>query len=408
MASTQKSRDAKGIELRINETGDILRRALQTVLNELPVRSAGPQALANQINVDKVFASRLLKAMRAPDAMSLMHRIPGPEPLRRFLRAASRRGIDRPVAEAAERAVDQFASLIRDELGDRAALSAILSAWVPEARRELELRNKQAAFKAISQLKGVWAEGILATAILSPSADAGRLDLVWISGLIGLRRLHPRASVKLATRRMVRNDDGRHPQTLDGRRSEGMQNALLEEFSSSPPPALEVHRVGEVVHYTWAACGFGPASATDFVVAEVNRSEMRRFIGAHEKRKGFAFAEVSVPAKALQFDTIVHRDVYPGAHPTLRIYDTALEGVADINDPARDIDLLATTETIESLGEGVERIGSSTVPRYGDLIAHVCGRLHWDRSEFRAYRCQIDYPLYGAQVAMCFDPPREP
>ncbi len=407
MSTETTSRNAPNLEARISQTGAALLDTLYQVLDDLPDRPQGPQALAGRISIDKVLASRILKALRSPDSMSVMHRIPGPEPLRRFLRSIARHGVDPKLVQAADQAVDKFAALIRDDLGDRGALDAIVSAWVPEARREFELRNKQAAYRSTSQLRGAQARTILATALLHPAEDADRLDLVWISGLIGLHRLRPDAAVKLATRRMVRSDDGRHPQTLNGDPSEGIGDALLADFSTSPAPSFDVHQAGEVVHYTLADPGFGPGSAVDMVFAEVNRSEMRRFIGPDEQRKGFIFAETSVPAKTLQFDAIIHRDVYPGAAPALRIYDTALEGVADVNDRARDIDQLSTLETIEALGTGVERIGSSSAPRYSRLIAHVCERLDWDRSAFRAYRCRIDYPIYGTQVAMCFDPPRK-
>ncbi|MBZ0172920.1 MAG: hypothetical protein K8E66_11105, partial [Phycisphaerales bacterium] len=328
------------------------------------------------------------------------------EPLRRVLRGASKVGVNDALITPAKRAVDQFACLIRDDLGDRWALDAIVSAWVPEARREFELRSKQTAFKAMSQLKGARADAILATAIIHPSADAGRLDLVWLSGMSGLQRLRPGASVKLATRRMIPEDSDRRPLALDGEPVSGLHESVLEEFSSTPVPHIDVHHVGEAVHYTLGPRGFGPKHARDIVIAEINLSEMPSSIGKDEDRQAFFFAETSIPAKALQFDAIVHRDVYPGSDPRLRIYDTASEGVADVNDHGRDMDQLDVLESIEPLGATVQRIGSSNIPRYGSLIRHVFDRLHWDRGGFRIYRCRIDYPIYGSQITMCFDPPR--
>ena len=31
--------------------------------------------------------------------------------------------------------------------------------------------------------------------------------------------------------------------------------------------------------------------------------------------------------------------------------------------------------------------------------------LGWDDRAFRGYRCAIDYPVYGSQVSLAFDPP---
>ncbi len=394
------------VEIRILATGSGLLESLGRVIEAVPEAPQGPQALATLMNIDKVLASRLLRALRSADEMSALHRFPGPAPLRRVLKSASRLGVDPALLASAEDAIEKYAVLIRDELGDRGALDAIVSAWVPEARRDFEIRAKQSAFKAMSQLKGVRADAILATAILHPSEDGEHLDLVWLSGLFGLTRIRPGAAVKLATRRLVRDTDDRHPMSLDGRPIEAFRDAVLEPFSSSPAPEVGVHRAGEVVQYTLDGGGFGPSDAHSFVLAEVNRSEVRRYAQPGEDRKRFVFAEASQPTKVLQFDAILHRDVFPGSEPRLKVYDTAMEGVADVNDRARDLDRMDILESIEPLSESVERIGSSAVPRYGSLIRHVIEQLGWDRSAFRSYRCRIDYPVYGSQIAMCFDPPR--
>lgn len=403
-SSTQA--EPSDIEIRIFQIGSCLMDSLGRVLDAIPDTPQGPQALARHINVDKVLASRLLRAVRSPDEMAALHRFPGPEPLRRVLRGASKVGVDAALIASAEDAVDRFACLIRDDLGDRGALDAIVSAWVPEARREFELRSKQTAFKAMSQLKGARADAILATAIIHPAADDGRLDLVWLSGVSGLQRLRPGAAVKLATRRMIPEDSDRRPFALDGKPVDGLHESVLDEFSGNPSPHIDTHHAGEVVHYTLGPAEFGPRHAQDIVIAEVNRSEMPSSIPKDQDRRAFFFAETSIPAKVLQFDAIVHRDVYPGSDPRLRIYDTASEGVADVNDHGRDMDQLDVLESIEPLGATVGRIGSSSIPRYGSLIRHVFDRVQWDRDAFRIFRCRIDYPIYGSQIAMCFDPPR--
>ncbi|USN99781.1 MAG: hypothetical protein H6810_03735 [Phycisphaeraceae bacterium] len=404
-AETTRLADSE-IEIRIIQTGSDLVESLGRVLSAVPDSPQGPQALAKRINVDKVLASRLLRAVKSSDEMSALHRFPGPEPLRRVLKGASKVGVDAGLIDSAERAIDRFAGLIRDDLGDRGALDAIISAWVPEARRDFEIRWKQSAYKAMSQLKGVRADATLATAIIHPSSDGEHLDVVWLSGLIGLQRLRPGALVKLATRRFIANGDGRRPLSLDGREIDGYADAAVEAFSSTPMPRMEVHRVGEVMHYTLDADGFGPKSSQDLVLAEVNLAEMRRYLRPEEDRQGFFFAESAQPTKVLQFDAILHDDVYPGSEPRLHVYDTALDGVADVNDPSRDLDRLELLESVEPLGRTVDRIGSSVIPRYGTLIRHVFDQLGWERSAFRVHRSRIDYPVYGSQVAMCFDPPR--
>ena len=398
----------ESLEVRILKTGDDLLKALGAALKAMPERGDGPQALAARLQIDKVLASRMLKALRAADPISAVHRMPGPEPLRRVLRAMSDCGVSEPIVRRASDAVDRYDRLIRQDIGDRSSLDAIVSAWVPDARREFELRRKQAAFRAISQLKGSEAAAILATVLLHPSADGTHLDVVWLNGLFGLQRLRPGAGVKLATRRMDRDPAQRAPTALDGTSVDDPHAMMLREFCSSPLPALNVQRTGPVVHYSLASESFGPGSGVDLVFAEVNRAEINRYATADPTRKGYVFAETSVAAGVLQFDALLHEDVFPGSNAALRIYDTALEGVANVNDRSRDIDQLDLMESVEPLGLGMSRFRSADVPRYSELLRTVCDAMSWDERRFRGYRCRINYPVYGSQVAMMFDLPRAP
>ena len=175
-------------EDRISDLGTRLRDTLVAVLDSLGLTGQGPQHLAKRLSLDKVLMSRLLKAARCLDPIAVTHLTPGPEPLRRFFKAARRRGAKPDLIAAGERAVDEFHGLIREEFGDRSSLDAMLSSWLPQVRHEFELRRKQAAFKALSQLKGVSVRKNFGTVLLHPSEEGHRIDVVWIVGLLGIQR----------------------------------------------------------------------------------------------------------------------------------------------------------------------------------------------------------------------------
>jgi hypothetical protein len=390
-------------ESQVAQIGESLARRLDRLIKSIPGTPQGPVSLARAIGVDKVLASRVLRAVANKDPIAVLQMMPGPEPLRRLAQQAGKKGVASELVVDLNEAVDQFDELIRNEAGDRSALDAILSAWLPEARAEFELRRKQAAFRALSQLKGQAAETFLSSVFIHPSDDGERLDVVWIMALMGLQRLRPGSAIKFATRRIAGDRAPRKPCTLDGVPVEGYDGLRLDEFSSNPPAQLQVHRVGEVVHYTLADGAFGPRSATDLVFAEVNFGELPRYVPAEQKRKRYVFAEVSSPSKLLVFDALVHEDVFSGTDPQLHIYDTAFEGIANVNDPSRDIDRLDLIESIQPLGRGISKFRVAEVPWYSDLLRTVCSKLNWNGDAFRAFRCRIDYPIYGSQVAMAFD-----
>ena len=398
----------EGLEQRVAATGARLREALAALVAGVPGEPQGPQRLATVLGLDKVLASRLLKALRSSDPLTVVHRAPGPEPMRRVARAARRVGVAAERVEAATAAIDEFDQLIRREAGDRSGFDAMLSAWLPEARREFELRRKQAAFKALSQLKGACGEIDHSAVFLSPADDPARLDVVWLIGVAGLRRLRPGVVVKFDTRRL---DDGpapRRPTDLEGQEIQGHERVRLDQFCDAPPAPLEARPYGAVVHYTLGEVGFGPRSAVDILFAEVNRREMARYVPAGSGRRGYVFADVKVPVKKLYLDVFVHRDVYPGSEPELTLYDTAIDGVASVNDRSRDIDRLDLHETVLPLGQGVAKADIPDVPRWIPALEHVLDRLAWRADDFRGYRVCIEYPLYGSQVVLAFSAPPPP
>jgi hypothetical protein len=151
--------------------------------------------------------------------------------------------------------------------------------------------------------------------------------------------------------------------------------------------------------------GFGPSSTVDIVIAELNRSEIPSKLPAGSNRRGWFFSSISMPSQHLLFDIFVHRDVYSGRDPELLVYDVSTEGTANVNDPARDIDLVEFNQPVENLGYGTERIHCQNIPNYVQLIQFVYEKLGWKAEDMRGYRTEIEYPVYGSQVTYAFEVP---
>lgn len=145
-SDSNRSTPGAHLEPRIRTVGMELSVSLGLIVDSLPGGSdAGPQQLAEALGVDKVLTHRVLKAIRKSDPLSCIYHAPGPDPMRRFLRRAKQRGVEGGVIQRAQAAVSQFESLVRDELGNRSALTAVLASFLPEARMEFEQRRKQSA-----------------------------------------------------------------------------------------------------------------------------------------------------------------------------------------------------------------------------------------------------------------------
>lgn len=401
-ANPPQNRAGEGIELRITRCGEDLLNSLSGVLNPIPDASKGPQRLATALGVDKVLASRVLKALRADDALCAIHRMPGPEPLRKLIRAIEGLGGGENGTSEAKSAIDRYDHLINVEIGDRSALDAVLSAWVPEARRDFEIRRKQAAYRAMSQLIGSTVETLAETAFITPAADGEHIDLIWVKRLVRLHRLRPRARVRLSSWRIVENPSERRPLNIEGKPIEGLNSSLVPEHSTPDlQPLIAVQR-GEVIHYQLDDSAFGPDQAVDLCTVEVNRAEISRYVDPTRRRLAWFSSEVAIPARRQQFDLFIHPELFGGAAPRLKLYDTALTGLVDINDPMADSAELDLGETVQEIGRGIDRARTSDVPGYHTMLLDITNRLQITATDLIGYRCTIDFPLYGCQTTLTF------
>lgn len=397
------------LEANITRVGARLCRSLSDVLAALPGPPRRPLDLSKALGVNKDLASKTLLATNTPDPLAATHSMPGPEALRTLLKAAARRKVDEAVVGAANDAVSEFEGLLRNVVGSRSELDAILATWLTETRDRFEMSNKQAAFKANCGLKGIRAEVASTTAVCYPSGDERYCDVVLIEGRIGLRRLRPGTPIRVSTQHTGPQPPGFTLETLGGEAVDHLQaNAVLRDFCSEPPPALEIRTAGKNVRYIVASDGIGLDSAVNLFLAQVARRSVDRYQNpAAPCRKGFG-AEVEIPVKTLLFDVLLHESVWPRCKPDLLIFDTTIRGVADINDPGREMDRMELLESIQPLGQGTAKFRVAEIPNYVELIRQTCRQLGWNSEAARGYRCRIQYPFYGSQMSMAFDSPNPP
>jgi hypothetical protein len=388
----------EAVEAQIVEVGRDLARSFSGVLAALPGGPHRPQWLARTLGVNTVLTSRLIKAAQQDDPLAVTHMMPGPEPLRRLLRAAERKKVDRALIEQARTAVNRFARLIDVEAGDRSGLDAIISGWLPDARQRVELIAKQSVFRGMSQLLGMSSEVEHHCHILYPSRDATeRADLLWIAATRGLRRVRPGLLVTYDTVHFAA------PMlTIGGRPVEGLDGLLLAQFCSHPLPQLQVCRTNNVMRYMLSGDGVGVQSAVNLVHGTLlpQAKEMRRAAGEPPRKTSVAVG-VGTPTKALLFDVLMHPDVYPEQVPALKLFRTA--GIFERSHVRHDANRLDVIETVQPLGKGVAKFRVAETPAYQDMIRHACAERGWDAAALHGFRCRIEFPMYSSEVVMEFE-----
>lgn len=409
-----------GSDLRqgVESLGSRLSESLRETLSQLPRRAVGPQILAKTVGTTTVTASRLLKALRQQDPVSVLQLLPGPNPLRQVIEGARSAGVPNPQCDSSLLVIEEFDELIRIKAGDRSALKAMLSAWLPDERGEFEAQRRQTIYKAMAELDGVSCEFGLTSLILNPSGDGVHLDVNNIEVLLGIDRIRPDAEVVLGTRALLSSkedvqqaagtstaSEDRRPLNLDGDvATDGFHTVRLDEFCDAPPAPLVTEVFGQSVQHSLGPTGFGPSSTVDLIIAELNPSEL---VDTPPKKDGFMpyfFAIPEIPTRRQVMDVLIHKDVYPGSTPELVVYETATRGPAQAGDPRRRVDLRPMTEAVEDLGMGFGNLWLAEFPRYRELQTRVFEKLEIDPNEFKLYRINISYPVAGRQLTMVFRP----
>lgn len=399
--------DSSGsLEQRLSTATEQVRAAMREVIDAAPLRVLKPAEFQRVLKLDRSLASRLLRALEMDDPLAALHRMPGPHGLRLIIKAISKAAGSPDSITRATNALTELERLVATEVGDWKALGAAVCGWVPEAREQFEMANRQAAFRAMSNLKGVAAEAMVSVTLIHPGqANPHWTDRAGITGICRMRRLRPGTPMGFLHGSSIVPPPGTKRLSLDGTPVDSEHEApLLHEFSSSPTPKFDVRIDGDVVHYLLKGDGVGLGSVVDLYFADVmrNRYPVNRDVSPRPATPG---AVLDVPVETLIVDVLVHEDVWPGVEPELHMYDTAVRGIANPTDPSREMDRIDVLETILSLGTQSSRFRTTEVACYSDMVRHVCRRLGWDSERFRGFRCRVDFPVYGTQVSMIFRPP---
>ncbi len=391
----------------LTDIGRDLSSSIEAVIASIPGRPERPMDVAKALGLNKDISSRIVKAVRQPDPLAVLHGMPGPEPLTRLIRAAADLDVDVKVVADARRAVERFDHLIRTEAGDRGTLDAMISAWLPEAREKQELAAKQLAFRGMALIRGVSSETNFSTTFISPSAtDPDHVDVAALIGTFGLRRIHPSATVRLGSR-LLKQAIRSTRYTLNGKEVTSIADARLDQFCSRPLIELEPLEGEDRVVYTLGPGAVGSSGAANVLLGEYQPAAMLRYKPEGARRGDAQFmARITYPLRRLVFDLLIHEDTFPDARPTAIVHDTISGGVVSIEDEVREIDRLELHEDVIACGYGIERMRFAEIPRYTEMLAHVCDVRGWDPSSFRGYRCLIDYPVVGSQISVLM--PRNP
>jgi hypothetical protein len=331
--------------------------------------------------------------------------------MKKFLTAAARRRVSGELIEQVERAFEGFEQFAERNAGDREGLEAMLGVCLPEERQKYELASKEAIFKGFSQLRGIAKDTAVVARFRRPSeSDPATLDSAVLVGDFGIYRSHPETGLGF-THSLLLPPSHMPAQfcTLSGQASTDVNDYLLPEFCSVPTPQFKFARVvANEITYDFTIKDIGLRATVDVVLARYSKALHSRYRTQDNPATESIAAQIEEPIKRLVQDVFLHKDVYPGSKPRLAVHDTIARGLVNIfDDPSRQQDRFRAHESIMPIPGGVQHAKLRGVPRYGEMIEHVCAKLGWNPEDFRGYRLEVQYPILGAQYSIGFDLPEK-
>lgn len=379
-----------------------LRAALRGLLKAVPQTSARRRGVPG---VHATLGSRLRRGTETESIPASLFHLPGPDGLRRAVEALKRFNPDPALVADCERCIAHYEEFLRAENLTLDALQALLSQYLPEARDEVIARNAQVVFAGMRNLSGCSADAQIVTFVVFPGKTPEDHDEVVIQGFVGWERLREDAWPHTLGSRIYNMSEGdqRAPLTIDGLRVSGRSDALLSEFCVGQPPTFQ--RFGadraDVLYVTGAEVG--AHSSCTFFVAEHLPDALSVRLDATSHLRAFNVAP-RIPLRRLMVDVFLHDDVWPGIIPNVATFRIVPDGRVHEHDEAtRSFDRLELGTSLMPLTRGLNAIDTSAHGAYSQLIHSSLKRMGKSPTNFRGWRLDVDYPVYGVQYSTRID-----
>ncbi len=356
-----------------------------------------PTDISRKLVVSRVTVSRTISAIGKENPVEILTGIPGPESLRSIIQAAQKNGVENGDVKVALVAVECFEALIRDQFGTRAALNAALSVKHSGSRDQFEQSSRYKVFKGMSQIIGAESKLWLTCTMYTPNKDdPSTFDLSSIFGPSGLRRIRPDTPIELTF------SAGPQRWSVEGEPS-GMTFDLESFCANTLAPITVAQKDGKVIK-TFAPDIGNKDSIYDMLTGVHIPNAMSRIARPSLTRRGISVIPV-IPVALLNMDIILHRSIFEGIEPEAFVYNNRGSGKADFENPDWNINRMATDDKIMQINPGLNNLDLQEVPRYRDMVLRMCDVNGYEPAGFRAYRLQIQYPVYGFQYVMAFRVP---
>jgi hypothetical protein len=396
----------------LKEVARALRSSLSAMMTSVGLNPEDPQSLAKRWGVNYKLSWSIAKVVQTQDAFLSLQYLPGNEGVGILLKKGSDAGVGPQFIEATRQAVSQFDRMIEEHCGDRVTFEIMgsdLSMRGTEAvRQQQEIQRKQ-LFQGASAVWGARTRVNFKMHFISPSpgcrANAEKVDIAVVGGLIDFRRLRENLPWVLSTRERVQNDGTlqvlQKVEAIDPG-SDGDFRPLMRDFCSHPLPQLNIIRNSSSEIAELPPAEIGNAGSLSCVFGSIDRSLPHSWTEI-DQTYGY-FCRSNVPAELMVFDLYIHESIKFALPPNVFLASQLSNASAGSNEYERY--RLPLHEPLLDLGLGSSLASTPEVPKYGEMVEAVFARTHWTPKEFHAFRVRIPYPPLPAMLVMKYALPK--
>ncbi len=385
---------------------DVLRSArgaFTDLLTEAGLGAARPAAVAKALGLDNKLAWKVCRFVHDTDELTAFKHLPGAAGIELVLKAADIAGVSASRVSSVRVADHKLREFVERSAGDRRTFEVMVNSHAGvDARDSLEQRRQ--LYRAHAAVWGVRARVQVMTLFIRPSEeDETKLDVMQVSGLVGLERLRP--SVPWIVRVLRAGNDSasesyrliREPLDPSGTDTGGMP--LLREFCSDPLPQLRQFEDANGWVYDELAPGvLGRAGAVTCIAGEIHRRVVPRHYEPENTQARYHMG-VRTPVESSVFDVYLHGSLAHFGDMNMHVF-----GLLE-NRPPWGANEVMGEPVLEPTPARV--LGSPPVvatprlARYGELIEHTLALSGWGpASEFRGYRAEMEYPPAPCNVML--------
>lgn len=367
-----------------------------------------PQDVSRTFKLNKNLTWKLSRLMTAPEARDALQYLPGTGAMRIFLRAMGAAGAPEPLLEQIRAAYDEVEQVVQIHVGDRSTLELVLDGLGPERAERLEVSRKL-AFRGNSGVWGVQAKAKLSLAVMAPNPeDGGQLDLVFVRGYLGFRRLRPELNWPMSVRRDWTGEGEPFAGSWEPIEPDQAVGGLplLVDFSTKPAPDFEMRPSGDGVCYMLPPGPVGNTAALDCFFGDISRAQTSRYQTAADTH-GEIVSGITVPVETQLTDILYHRAIADSLEPEVLIYGDPFGNQSMVSGDQSQCSL-PINERAYALPGSPPMVSTPLFAGYGRLMTRIYERMGWDPAQFRGVRLQTKYPPMGTNVSLRFALPERP